>query len=322
MPTQTRVAVHHLYRSNVRSHAAALYTPGNGPGLHCHRWPIWAHGRSQSRLVTARNRILHEQNEAAIQYVRDDQLHPLPRRSTIRAVLLTRKGDCMSVWVIRAGASGENEDWNLATGRAGVGFPEVGDLTDCATRDVIRALLDAAYPAAPKGRKAIFTGQLWALRNTIHNGDLIIMPLKRSGQLVLGTCTSGYNYDADEPDKERRHHIKVDWSQEHISRAVLKDDLVNTLNSALTLFSPSRNHAEQRLRAIKDTGRDPRTARISAPPPTPTSPAASAGEPVADAEILDPVPWPTVEALRDRIRSHIVENFTGHKLTDLVAEIL
>ena len=228
----------------------------------------------------------------------------------------------MSVWVIRAGASGENEDWNLATGRAGVGFPEVGDLTDCATRDDIRALVDAAYPAAPKGRKANFTGQLWALRNTIHNGDLIIMPLKRSGQLVLGTCTSGYNYDADEPDKERRHHIKVDWSQEHISRAVLKDDLVNTLNSALTLFSPSRNHAEQRLRAIKDTGRDPGTAGITAPPPTPTSPAASAGEPVADAEILDPVPGPTVEALRDRIRSHIVENFTGHKLTGLVAEIL
>src|SRR5699024_8992828 len=82
-------------------------------------------------------------------------------------------------------------------------------------------------------------------------------------------------------------------------------------NSALTLFSPSRNHAEQRLRAIKDTGGDPGTAGITAPPPTPTSPAASAGEPVADAEILDPVPGPTVEALWNRIRSHIIENFTG-----------
>src|SRR5699024_5387493 len=136
------------------------------------------------------------------------------------------------------------------------------------------------------GRKTTCTGELGALRNTTHNGDLILIPRKRRGQLVLGTCTSAYNYDADEPDKERRHHIKDDWSQQHISRAVLKDDLVNTPNSALTLFSPSRNHAEQRLRAIKDTGGDPGTAGITAPPPTPTSPAASAGEPVADAEIL------------------------------------
>ena len=228
----------------------------------------------------------------------------------------------MSVWVIRAGINGEDEDWNLTTGRAGVGFPEVGDLTDCTTRDDIRAVVDRAYPGAQKGRKANFTGQLWALRNTIHSGDLIIMPLKRSGQLALGSCTEGYNYDADEPDKERRHYIKVEWSKEHISRAVLKDDLVNTLNSALTLFSPSRNHAEQRLRVVQHRGFDPGTAGITGPSPTPAPPGASAGESIADAEILDPVPGPTVEAIRDRIRSHIVENFAGHKLTDLVAEIL
>src|SRR5699024_8866907 len=175
--------------------------------LHRHRCPIWAHGRPPQRLVTARNRILHEQNEAAIQYVRDDQLHPLPRRSTIRAVLLTRKGDCMSVWVIRAGASGENEDWNLATGRAGVGFPEVGDLTDSATRDDILALVDDAYPAAPKDRKASFSVQLWALLNFILTGYITIMPIKLSYHLFIGTCTSNYIYDAVEPDKERRHHI-------------------------------------------------------------------------------------------------------------------
>jgi restriction system protein len=38
--------------------------------------------------------------------------------------------------------------------------------------------------------------------------------------------------------------------------------------------------------------------------------------------LLDPAAAPTLDAIRDRIRMHIVENFSGHKLTGLVADIL
>lgn len=228
----------------------------------------------------------------------------------------------MAAWVIRAGASGEDEAWNLTQGRAGVGFAEVGDLSHCTTRDDVRAVVDAAYPGAAKGRRANFTGQLWALRHTIQVGDLIVMPLKRSGELALGTCTKSYAYDQAEPDKDRRHYISVEWSDEHISRSVLKDDLVNTLNGALTVFSPTRNHAEQRLRTLQHTSADPGVSGLI--PSSPTSPALEpeGTEHLSDQEIIDPAPSPTLETIRDRIRSHIVENFAGHKLTDLVAAIL
>lgn len=229
----------------------------------------------------------------------------------------------MTAWVIRAGAGGENENWNLLNGRAGVGFAETGDLSGCRTREDVRAVVDAAYPGAPKGRRSNFTGQLWALRGTIRPGDLIIMPLKRSGQLALGTCTQGYAYAAYEADKERRHHIKVKWSEERVSRSVLKDDLLNTINGATTVFSPSRNQAEERLRVIQRTGTDPGASGLVVKPVS--RPPASVGariENIDDPEVIDPVPGPTLEAIRDRIRTHIVENFAGHKLTGLVAEIL
>lgn len=40
----------------------------------------------------------------------------------------------MTTWVVRAGAQGENERWNLAQGRATAGWPEVGDLSGTTSR--------------------------------------------------------------------------------------------------------------------------------------------------------------------------------------------
>ena len=38
--------------------------------------------------------------------------------------------------------------------------------------------------------------------------------------------------------------------------------------------------------------------------------------------MVDPTPAPTLEAIRDRVRTHLVENFGQHKLTHLIADIL
>lgn len=229
----------------------------------------------------------------------------------------------MSAWVVRAGASGESENWNLQSGRAGVEFADVDDLSGCRTREDVRRIVDASYVGDAKGRRANFTGQLWALRGTIRPGDLIVMPLKRNGQIALGTCTKGYAYAADEMDKERRHHIEVEWSSELVSRSVLKDDLLNTINGAMTVFSPTRNQAEERLRVVLRTGTDPGAFGLASPASKDHAvPGVNSTEATADVDVIDPDPAPTLVAIRDRIRTHIVENFAGHKLTGLVSEIL
>lgn len=207
----------------------------------------------------------------------------------------------------------------MGQGVAGGGFHEIGDLTGAESRDEIRAAVQAAYPTAAPGRQHNFTGQLWAMRGTIQPGDLIVTPLKTTKKLALGVCSHGYQYRTDEADSSRRHTIGVDWKRQDVSRAAVKDDLLNTLNGAMTIFQASKNNAEARLRKMIETGVDPGSG--AAEPPTTPSTLAPATEDLPG-DVVDPTPAPTLEVLRDRVRTFLVENFAKHKLTHLIADIL
>lgn len=225
----------------------------------------------------------------------------------------------MKAWVVRAGKSGENEQYALDEGCATVGW-EVGDLTPCTSRDEVRALVDAKHPGDSQHRRGALAGQLWALRSLIQPGDIVVMPLKtKPGYMAFGRCNGAYSYDAGNPDTSRRHSLPVEWQEELVSKVNIKDDLLYSLNAIRTVFSPSRNNAAARLDAVARTGSDPGNHRVGTTG-TAATPARVAA--VDDSDVTDPESVPTLEAIRDRIRTHLVENFAGHKLTRLVADIL
>jgi restriction system protein len=220
-----------------------------------------------------------------------------------------------SAWVVRGGNHGQSEEFNLERGRATIGWPEIGDLTSYSSREAVRHLVDDAYPGDHPGRLAVSAGQLWAFRQAVQQGDLVLMPLKtKPGYLAFGRCVGEYSFDSTAPG-DRRHFLPVDWQPEHVSRAVLKDDLLAMVNGAMTVFSPSRNNAAVRLEAVAAGGIDPGSG-VPMPSNNPApAPAPSFG-------LLDPPQLPTLDAIRDRVRTRIVENFGQHKLTHLVADIL
>jgi len=225
----------------------------------------------------------------------------------------------MTAWIVRAGKVGEREDWALQNQIAGVGFHEVGDLTAAGTRDAVKAAVLGAYPDDPAGRQNNFAGQLWALRGMIKPGDVVVMPLKTTKKIAIGICSSGYAYRSQEGDSDRRNSIGVDWKRTDISRAAVKDDLLSTINGAMTIFQASKNHADERLRVMIKTGIDPGSApSLPSPHKPPTVPMPDDTPP----EVVDPIPAPTMEVIRDRVRTFLVENFLQHKLTHLVADIL
>ncbi|MGW5238639.1 restriction endonuclease [Monashia sp. NPDC004114] len=225
----------------------------------------------------------------------------------------------MTAWIVRAGRTGEREEWALQHGVAGGGFSELVDLTQLTTRDAIKAAVVSALPTATSGRQYNIAGQSWALRHGIAAGDLIVMPMKTTKKIALGECTYGYTYRATEADPSRRHTIGVDWKRTDIGRAAFKDDLLNTINGAMTVFQASKNNAETRLRQAMTAGLDPGNGLAS-----PTISSTTPPSPLEDAaiDVADPNPAPTLEAIRDRVRTYLVENFGQHKLTALVAEIL
>ena len=220
-------------------------------------------------------------------------------------------------WVVRGGRHGEAEAANLQEGRTCVGWHEMGDLTHMTTREAVRDRVVEVAPSDHPGRQAIFTGQLWAFRDSIHDGDLILMPLKsRPGHIAFGRCTGGYAYDP-QATLDRRHYRPVDWQPDTVPRSALQGDLLAMVNASLTVFSPSRNNAAQRLEAIATTGTDPgplESSKYQVPSRGPEGPDA--------ADVIDPVPAPTLDAIKDQVRTAVTTRFREHELTHLVAAIL
>jgi restriction system protein len=225
----------------------------------------------------------------------------------------------MAAWVVRAGVAGERDAWALTNGLAGGGFIEFPDLTNAKDRNAVQAIANVQMAGDHPQRIANFTGQMWAIRGRIKPGDLIVLPLKTTRKIALGLCTGGYRYLGDLPE-DQRHTIQVDWKRTDVPRSALKDDLLNTLNGAMTIFSATRNGAAPRLRAVLESGIDPGvTSGGGNSAPAPTAPGNGA---TVDEDPVDPIPAVTVEAIRDRVRTALVENFGGHKLTGLIADIL
>lgn len=218
-------------------------------------------------------------------------------------------------WVIRAGKHGERDQWALDNGFSGGGWKEVPDLTPCESKDDVLAVVKATWPGAADGFVNNFTGQLWALRSRISAGDLLVLPLKTTKKIAIGLVTSGYLYRAEEPEPDKRHVVKVDWKVSDIPRTAVKQDLLFTLGSAMSIFAPTKNNSVARLEHLLQHGSDP-GALLTAPtePATVQGGAGDVDEPELSADIE--------QVALDQITTRIAEDFAGHALATLVAAIL
>lgn len=220
-------------------------------------------------------------------------------------------------WVIRAGKYGERDQWALDNGFSGGGWKEVPDLTACATREDVLAVVKATWPGATDGFISNFTGQLWALRSRIAAGDLLVLPLKTTKKIAIGRVKSGYLYRGEEPEPDKRHVVEVDWLISDIPRTAVKQDLLFTLGSAMSIFAPTKNNAIARLEHLLQHGADPGALGTATPQPAGHSEADDIGdvdEPELSADIE--------EVALDQITTRIAEDFAGHALASLVAAIL
>jgi len=225
-----------------------------------------------------------------------------------------------SAWVVRSGKHGEREAWAIANGFAGTGWWEYPDLSPYESREALASLVMETLGDLNEGAVANYAGQLWALRSRIQADDLMVLPMKTTKQIALGRVTSGYEYRADEQDPNLRHVIKVNWQRTDVPRSAVKQDLLFTLGSALTVFAPSRNHAIPRLESIlvdaKDPGQVPSLGGMS-------KPSASAAAADADSSVDEPELSPDIEDVAQvQISAKVAEEFAGHDLATLVTALL
>ena len=104
----------------------------------------------------------------------------------------------------------------------------------------------------------------------------------------------------------------MDWTQTSVPRTAVKQDLLYSLGSALTICSITRNDGAWRLQQMLQKGTDP-GAR----------PQVDGSDDDAETVTDSPESGIDIERVgRDRIQAFLAEHFAGHQLSRLVAEVL
>jgi len=214
----------------------------------------------------------------------------------------------MALWLIRAGKGGAHAATALEQGLAGIGWTELGDLSDVTSREQLEALYREQFPDAHAVSIGLGIGQVWAFRSRVQTGDLVGLPIPARSVIAIGKVTGGYEYRPDLPD-DLRHTRRVDWVRPDVPRSAFDQDLLQSFGSLLTLAQIQRNNAEERIRAMVEGRTPPATA------PQPTG---------ADTEVpqAEQAPLNLEEYSRDQIQTHISRRFRGHDLARLVTAIL
>ncbi|MEU4767673.1 restriction endonuclease [Actinosynnema sp. NPDC023794] len=228
----------------------------------------------------------------------------------------------VQTWLVRAGKAGERERWALTTGHTGGGFGGVVDLSGAATRDAVLDEVLVAKPDAKDQAARNFTAQLWALRERISVGDLVVMPLKSSPHIAIGRVTGGYRYLGGELEPERRHVRPVEWLVTDLPRTVIKQDLLYSLGAFSTVCELSRNDAAWRLQQLLTDGRDPGSRTPMASVKTGRKSNGAGDDAVDDATDSAQLGVDVEQYAIDRIASRLIETFAGHRLADLTAAVL
>lgn len=179
----------------------------------------------------------------------------------------------------------------------------------------MRELIRDTNPDDKKRSVSVQANQLWRFKTEVRVGNLVVLPLKTTGQIALGTVTREYGYRKD-ADPYARHVVSVKWKRTDLPRSEVGQDLLYSLGSLLTICSITRNDGAWRLQQLMLGGRDPGRG---SDPDLATERRDEALEDNTPEAIGD---VDLEEFARDRIRAFIGQNFTGHDLSRLVARVL
>lgn len=204
----------------------------------------------------------------------------------------------MTLWMVRAGRHGEQEQDALELGVATIGWNELGDLSKVSDREALRKLYIDTYEASKKMKVANEVGQMWTFVSKIEKGDLVALPLKMQASIAIGEVKGDYEYE--KLTENIRHFRKVKWLRT-IPRTEFDQDLLYSLGAYMTVCEIRRNDAENRVRKMlgrKDLKRKD-------------------GDEEIEEEKID-----IEEYSRDEIVKFIDRKFKGHDLARLVEAVL
>lgn len=199
--------------------------------------------------------------------------------------------------MVRAGSDGEREEPDLNGGIVAAGWPELtDDIRDVTTREQLRTIVEATYPGYNPRVIGNWVGQLWRFRHEMSVGDLVVLP-RRSRQLALGRITGEYVFrHGVEPGLQ--HTRQVNWVRTDLDRSAIRQDLLDSMGSLLTIFELRRYDASRRIATLLKTGEDPGGGET-----TPVSPSFASATKLLDAATTAPTDQPLNITIRNLLEA-------------------
>lgn len=207
------------------------------------------------------------------------------------------------IWLVRAGANGEQEDFALSNNVVVIGWEDVNDLSRFKTKDQLLKELKKVYDDLKPNTLKNWANQIWGFVDGIKKDDLVVLPLKSQSAIAVGKITGKYEYKAHNP--EGVQHVRaVKWIKTDIPRSSFDQDLLYSMGAFLTVCRIQRNNAEARIKAVVNGKTPPKT------------------DVTKDLE-TDELSAPDLEQYaKDQIQNYISRHFKGHEFTRLIAAIL
>jgi len=208
----------------------------------------------------------------------------------------------MSLWVVRAGRYGEQQETALNEGVVCHGWNELPDYSGCKSREELRALYEKTYPREGPRQVVVGVGQVWRFAHGIKKGDLVALPLKTESAIALGKVVGDYEYKELAPNV--KHIRRVKWIKT-LPRSAFGQDILYSLGAISTVFQVERNNAEYRVRKLLG---------LHAPSDPPAPPECETPE------VLEPMDLE--QTAHDELVNRIGERFQGHSMAWLVEKVL
>jgi restriction system protein len=205
----------------------------------------------------------------------------------------------MSLWLVRAGRHGEQEQGALESDVVTIGWNELPDLSNLTNRGELTKLYVQIHPTAKKNQIANEVGQIWRFAREIQVGDLVALPLKTQSAIAIGKVVGPYEYK--ELADNIKHIRQVKWIKT-IRRSAFDQDILYSLGAFMTVCRIKRHDAENRVARLLQTEEPPETEET----------AEGVIEETIDIE----------ESARDQVIKYIGIKFRGHGFARLVEAIL
>jgi restriction system protein len=207
----------------------------------------------------------------------------------------------MSLWMVRAGKHGEEEDVALREGVVTMSWKNLPNLSGAKSKEELEKLYVKTYPDAKKMTRVNEVGQLWTFMSKIKKGDLVALPLKKRAIIAIGRVEDDW-YEYKELAENVRHIRRVKWIK-NIPRTAFDQDLLYSFGAFMTVCEIKRNDAERRVKELLEKKDYP--AGVEKPSEAPE-------EGAIDIE----------QYSRDQIVKFIGRKFKGHDLARLVEAVL